>query len=322
MPQKVNPQQGITDQARLIRKATSTDITSKLGKLVGLSWNINESSEREADVNSGASYRTNEDSMVTVDGEVSFRVPDFKIWRLMGDYKEVDTNSDGSTDTWRVDLTDVLPLFEIKAQVQETTDDRVLHIYAVKFGQGEVTVDKDGFMIATFQYQAVLDDSNNFFEFKDNTTISDPGTDGWSKRGKDTEFSIAGNAVGSGQSFTMTYNRDVQADKGIEPNDGRPKRVPTQLIERLKDFSVNGEVDITDFQVMKEVLDDDSFPLTVQDRRTEKTMELALADASHGFTQWSGGKLNPIGGELANDAEKRQVSIEGTATGATVEGSL
>lgn len=316
MPEKVNPQQGIAEKARIIRKDTGTDITSKLGKLIGLSWNINESSERESDVNSGANYRANTDTLVTVDGEASFRVPDFKIWRLMGEYNEP---GDG---TWNVDLTDVLPLFELKCQVQKTSSDRILHIYAVKFGQGEITVDKDGFMIATFQYQAVLDDQNQFYEFKDGVTLSDPGVEGWSKRGKDTEFSIAGSPVGSGQSFTMTYNRDVQADKGIEPNDGRPKRVPTQLIERLKDFSVNGEVDITDFQIMKETLDDDTFPLTTQDRRTEKSMELALANSDYGSTQWTGGKLNPIGGELANDADKRQVSIEGTATGATVEGTV
>ena len=314
MPQKQNPQQGITDQARIIRKASSEDITSKLGKLLSVSWNINESSEREADVNSGASYRNNADSLVTVDGEASFRVSAMDIWRLMGDYNE-------SSGTWTVDLTDALPLHELKLQVQETSDDRLLHIYAVKFGRGEVNVDKDGFMTATFEYQAVLDDQDQFFEFKDGVTIDDPGVEGYSKRGFDTEFSIEGQAVGSGQSFTFTYNRDLDADKGIDPNDGRPRRVPTQLVEMLKDFSVNGEVDITDFQVMKEVLDDDTFPLTVQNRRTEKSVKLGLAQSTAGSAEWSGAKLNSLGGELANDADKRQVSIDGNATGATITGS-
>jgi len=314
MPQKVNPQQGITDQARIIRKASSTDITSKLGKLITLSWNINEGSEREADVNSGANYRSNTDTLVTVDGQASFRVNAFDVFRLMGTYSE-------SGGTWTVNLDDILPLFEIKAQVQETSDDRLLHIFAVKFGRGEITVDKDGFMIANFDYQAVLSDADNFFEFQDDTTITDPGVEGYSKRGFDTEFKIDDSAVGSGQSFTFTYNRDLDADKGIEPNDGRPRRVPTQLIERLKDFQVNGDVDITDFQVFKEVLDVDTFPLTVQDRRTEKSLELGLAQSTSGSIKWTGGKLNPLSGELGNNAEKRSVGIEGTATGATITGS-
>ena len=89
----------------------------------------------------------------------------------------------------------------------------------------------------------------------------------------------------------------------------------------LKDFSVNGEVDITDFQVMKEVLDDDTFPLTVQNRRTEKSVKLGLAQSTAGSAEWSGAKLNSLGGELANDADKRQISIDGNATGATITGS-
>jgi len=315
MPQKVNPQQGITDQARIIRKASSTDITSKLGKMLNLSWNINESSEREADVNSGASYRTNTDTLVTVDGSVSFRVTAFDIFRLQGTYSE-------SAGTWTVTLDDTLPLFHIRAQVQETTDDRLLDIYAVKFGRGEVSVDKDGFMVATFDYQAVLDDSGNkLYEFKDDETISDPGVEGYSKRGFDTEFTIEDNAVGSGQSFTFTYNRDLDADKGIEPNDGRQRRAPTQLIEQLKDFQVQGDVDITDFQVFKETLDQDTFPLTSPDRRTEKTVGLGLTQDTSGKVEWSGAKLNPLSGELANDAGKRQVGIEGKAIGATITGS-
>jgi len=316
MPQKVNPQQGITDQARIIRKASSEDITSKLGKMLSLSYNINESSEREADVNSGASYRSNTDTLVTVDGSVSFRVSAFDIFRLQGTYVD---NGDG---TWDVILDDSLPLFRIKAQVQETSDDRLLDIYAVKFGRGEINVDKNGFMTATFDYQAVLDDSGNpLYEFQDDTTITDPGVEGYSKRGFDTEFTIEGTAVGSGQSFTFIYNRDLDADKGIEPNDGRQRRAPTQLIEQLKDFQVQGDVDITDFQVFKEVLDDDTFPLTSQDRRTEKTVGLGLAQNTSGSIEWSGAKLNPLGGELANDADKRQVNVEGNATGATITGS-
>jgi hypothetical protein len=315
MPQKVNPQQGITDQARIYRKDSGTDITSKLGKMTSLSWNINENSEREADVNSGASYRANTDTLVTVDGSVTFRVSAFDIWRLMGDYNE-------SSGTWTVTLTDALPLHRIEAQVQETSDERVLEIYAVKFGRGEINVDKDGFMTATFDYQAVLDDQGNpLYHFHDNETISDPGVEGYSKRGFDTEFTIEGTAVGSGQSFTFIYNRDLDADKGIEPNDGRQRRAPTQLIEQLKDFQVNGDVDITDFQVFKETLDDDTFPLTSQDRRTEKEVGLGLAQSTSGETKWSGAKLNPLTGELANDANKRQVSVEGTATGATITGS-
>lgn len=315
MPQKVNPQQGITDQARIIRKSDSTDITSKLGKMLSLSWNINENSEREADVNSGANYRSNTDTLVTVDGTVSFRVSALDIFRLQGTYNE-------SGGTWTVTLEDTLPLFRIKAQVQETTDDRLLDIYAVKFGRGEVNVDKDGFMVATFDYQAVLDDSgNSLYEFQDDTTISDPGVEGYSKRGFDTEFTIEGTAVGSGQSFTFTYNRDLDADKGIEPNDGRQRRAPTQLIEQLKDFQVQGDVDITDFQVFKETLDDDTFPLTSQDRRTEKTVGLGLAQSTSGSIEWTGAKLNPLSGELSNDAGKRQVGIEGNATGATITGS-
>jgi len=250
-----------------------------------------------------------------VDGSMNFRITDMKIWRLMGDYSE-------SGGTWTVDLTDILPLFRAKLQVQETSDDRLLIIHAIKFGRGEITVDKDGFGVATFDYQAVLDDQGNpFYEFEDASTISDPGVDGFSRRGLDTEFKIDGSAVASGQSFTFTYNRDLDPDKGIEPNDGRPRRVPTQLIEQLKDFQVQGEVDITDFQVFKEVLDASTFPLKTQDRRTEKPVTLGLAQNTAGSTQWTGAKLNPLSGELANDADKRQVSIEGTARGAVIEGS-
>lgn len=320
MTVKVDPQRGISDVFRVIRKGTNpntasdTDITSKLGKPINASYDIQESSEREAHVNSGADMTANTDTLVTVTGEANFRVQALDIFRLMGRYSE-------SSGTWTVDLTDVLPVFELKLQIEKGGKDAVLHIYNVKFGQGEISVDKQGFMTASFSYEACLSDSNNFIEIKDNTTLTKPTPEGYSKRGFDTEFAIGGNAVGSGQSFTFTYDRDLDSDKGIEPNDGRPKRVPTQLIEQMKNFNASGQVDITDLQVFQETLDTSSYPLTIQDRRTTKTLKLGLAQSTAGSIEWTGAKMNALGGELSNDADKRTISTESNATGATITGS-
>lgn len=320
MTTKVNPQRGISDVFRVIRKGTNpntpsdTDITSKLGKPINCSYEILPGSEREGHVNSGAEMTANSDTLTRVQGEATFRVSALDIYRLQGEYSE-------ASGTWKVDLTDVLPVFKLRLQIEKGGKDAVLDIFNVKFGSGEVSVDKQGFMTASFSYMACLSDSNNFYEIKENTSLTKPSPDGFSKRGFDTEFAIDSNAVGSGQSFTFSYDRDLDDDKGIEPNDGRPKRAPTQLIEQMKNFSANGQVDITDLQVFEETIDSSTYPLTIQDRRTTKKLKLGLAQNTAGSIEWEGAKLNSLSGELSNDADKRTISIDSNCLTATIEGS-
>lgn len=323
MAQKVDPQRGIADAFRVIRKGTNpntasdTDITSKLGKPIQASYNIEEGSERESGVNDGASYGENSDTMVFCNGEAVFRVNALDVLRLMGRYETFNSGSD-----WRVVLTDALPDFELQLQIVDKTGAQgVLHIYNAEFGRAEISVDKQGFITASFEYEACLSDAGNFVEIDKGATITKPDAEGFSKRGFDAEFQIDGTPVGSGENFQLIYARDLDPDKGIEPNDGDTRRVPTQLIERLKDFQANGEVTITDFQAYEETLDTTGDPIQVQERRTTKPIRLGLAQSTAGFFEMSGAKLNPLGGELSNDANKRTVSIDAVATGATIEGS-
>jgi len=322
MSQRIDPQRGIADAFRVIRKGTNpettsdTDITSKLGKPIQASYNIEESSERESGVNDGASYGENSDTMVFVSGQAVFRVNALDVLRLMGRYETFN-----SGDDWRVVLTDALPDFELQLQViNKTGEEGVLHIYNAEFGRAEIAIDKQGFITATFDYQACVSDSGEFIDIDKGATITKPDAEGFSKRGFDAEFQIDGTPVGSGENFSLVYNRDLDSDKGIEPNSISPRRAPTQLIERLKDFQANGEVTITDFQAFQETLDTTGDPLQVQERRTEKPIRLELAQGEAGFFEMSGAKLNPLGGELSNDANKRTVDIDSVATGATIEG--
>lgn len=288
---------GVTDEVNVVEESGSTDITDELGLIQSASWDIRDPAERANSVGGGTTSQQFVDGLIVPNVTLSVAVPDLRALQLVG-----------SLSSGSITFDDALPKHTQKFQVDTST---VLEVTGVKFGRAVVNVSRGN--LVTIDFEGIGTD----FTFSDSTISTSISTDDVLTY-LDATYKVGGTAVGSVDSATFTYQRDISAERGLEDTSAGSKRLPTEIIERIKDVSSDATIEITDNTAWKEVHDDATLPVEPQDSRS--TVDVALDLGGGGQLDMTGGKFTSNQGELADDNDIRTVDVEYVGQDASVSG--
>lgn len=291
---------GISDQA-VVKNSGGTEITDELGRIGTVSWDIQDDAERIADVNSGADYASTVDTLITMQGSLSLMAPGFRVMKLMGS----ETTGSG---TWTISLDDTLPKHTLQAQA---TEEDIVEFTGVKFGSVRAEATQGDFLRLTFDWMATD------FSFK-NTTITGATPNDEPVTWLDGSATLNSVAM-SLENATLRYDRNLQSVRGIESTTAGEKRLPSELIEQVKDLSFDASVEIEDETPFEQSHDDTSFPIEPVDSRSDKNFKLDFGGTA-GSWDMTGGRVFSQSGELNEEKDVRTADLEGHARGATITG--
>lgn len=304
---------GIEQEFILERMNDDGDLTTLLGNQASISYAINHENEPQESVSHQPTLQEAVDGMTEISVSVDCEPPTLKAAQTVGTYSE-DTNA----GTWEVTLDDFLP--ELRAKIQVTST-KVLVVEGLKF---------DGFTLSINNGEVVemtLHEGNNgnatYAELRD-TTIDAPDLEDKPDSYLDTIANLDGNTVGSGESITIEYRRNIQARRGIQSYSDGERRLPDEITEGNKQFSWDATIEVTDDQPFQTHFNDTTYPLQISDFSAEVPFELELNqnDATRGSIELTGGKPTDLGGELLNDDDVRTIDMSGNGRIASITGEL
>ena len=278
----VDRKTGITDEVQIINSSSSTDITDQLGVVQSAGWNIEENINTLPSVGNGANIKEIADGLIVPNVSLSLAVPDFRALQLMGSL------SDGT-----ITFDDILPTFTQKMQVGNGT---VLEVTGAKYGNVTINLSRDDFI--TMEFEGV----GTSFQFTSDT-ISTSLTTNEILNWFNGQYKIDGAAVGSVDSCSINYSRNLEPVKGVQSDSSR---TPDEIIEKIKEITSDSTIEITDDTAWKKVHDESTLPIDPQDSRGLSNVSIDCGDA--GEITVTDGKFTSDEGELANDNEIRTVS--------------
>jgi len=301
---------GIEQEFILERMDTGEDITAQLGNLAEINYGIGFSNELRNSIGQGPTLQEAVDMAAEISVSVDCEPPTLKATQAVGEYTE-----DSGAGTWTVNLTDKLP--EMRAQIQ-VTETKVLVVEGIKFDGFTLTINVDGVVELT------LDEGNNGNATSvqlENTTISTPEPDGKPESFLDVTALLDNETVGSADSVTINYTRNVESRRGIQEYTGGERRLPDEITEGSKNFEWDTTIEVTDDQAFTVLFNDDTYPLTISDFSDTVSFEAELSSTS-GSIELTGGKPSDLGGQLINDDDVRTIDLTGNGTTATITGDL
>jgi len=294
-----------------IKDSGSTEKADLLGIISAANHSKSEDVNQVASVGQGAQYQQNIDGLVEVTGSVTGMPPNLKCLQFLGSF------TDDGDGTYTVEPTTTLPEYTFKQQKIEGGGTATLSNF--KFGSFSLSGSEGENLEVEFSGMG------KDFSFDDSETISTPSVSGTVRRFFDLKVKIGDSpsVIGSVESFTIDFNRNLEAFKGIEDFTSGSKRKPTELIEKLFDGSFNLVINITDSTAYQRAMDDTSSPYEVNDSRTDTKVQLVI-DTSAGTDtlELTGARPDEVSADMANDAEKRTVTLSGVYQDWSVDGDL
>jgi hypothetical protein len=274
---------GIVDQVKL---TNSVPAEVSMDHIISCSCSIDNQSKPAGCIGQGSAYQYHQDGMVLVSGSIETEIVSLKILQLMGTYSA----------GWSVTLDDTLPAFTL---AMNETATELLTLTGVKFGKVSLDFKEGEAIKATFDYQALTHASTTA-----TVTYTKPSSAALMWTSAKAKFGST--YVGAVSSGNITYDRSIESKRGIE---NQSDRNPSQIVEKMKNFTFNLTIDITD---------DVAWDLV--DTRTATTLTLELPSTG-GSMVLSGVLVKDIKFDKKNDGEVRTVIVNGTALSAAITGS-
>jgi len=254
---------GITEEIELQEKSGGSEVlTDKLGLIQSATHTVSQSVETVASVGQGAQPQANVDGVAQIEGGVTCNPSNLEILELFGTFTD---NGDG---TYTVSPDDTLPSFTFKQLKVSGGGTAILDGF--KFGSFSLSAENEG------RLELTADGQGTSFKFDDSETITTESPETDVRKFFDAQVSIDGSTVGSVESFTVDFNRDLEAFKGIEDDAAGEKRTPTEIVEKIFDLSFDIVINIENGRAYEEGLGDSSSPYEVQDDRSNVDITITV----------------------------------------------
>lgn len=280
---------GISDKVKILDSGSSE---VSFGFIQSASHRIDNRMETRAGVGGGTSYQYHFDRVVEISGSIDTFPTSLEILKIFGSY------SSGS-----VTFTDTLPEHTIQ---MNTDGSNYIEITGAKFGSFTLEITKGE------EVKLSVDFMGKSAEVKSGTiSYSMPSVDPLNFL--DAKVKIGGSYVGSLETTTIKYNRDLEAVRGIENVSDGDKRKPSEIIEKLKNITFDMTIEITDNTAWTQVMGGS----TIQDSRSDVTIVIETANGDITIT---GCRVNDLDSDKGADGEIRTAKISGNALGMSVSG--
>lgn len=304
---------GIEQEFVLERMSDDEDLTVLLGNQTSISYSINHDNEPRSSAGHQPRLQEAVDGMTEISVSIDCEPPSLEALKVVGDYTD-----DTDEDTWEVELTDHLP--EMRARIQATADE-VLVVEGIKFDGFTLNIQSGEVVEMTFPEGNNGNATN--VELQEDT-ITTPDLEGKPDSYLDNTVSLDGETVGSVETASIEYRRNIQARRSIQEYESGDRRLPDEITEGNKEFTWDTTIEISDDQAFRVHFNDDSYPLTLADFSEAVPVEIVLNqdDNTSGTIELEGGRPSDLGGELLNDDDIRTIDMNGNALTSTITGDL
>jgi len=301
---------GITEEIKLQEKSEGSEVlTNKLGLIQSATHTVSQSVETLASIGQGAKPQANVDGVAQIEGGVTCNPSNLEILELFGTFTD---NGDG---TYTVSPDDTLPSFTFKQL--KVSGGGTASLDGFKFGSFSLSAENEG------RLELTADGQGTSFKFDDSETITTESPETDVRKFFDAQISIDGSTVGSVESFTIDFNRDLEGFKGIEDDAAGEKRTPTEIVEKIFDLSFDIVINIENGRAYEEGLGDNSSPYEVQDDRSNVDIKITV-DTSAGSDEFKvfDALAEEVSAEQNNEGEVLTATVTGVAQDWQVDGDL
>ncbi len=264
-----------------------------IGHVQSISMDEDENTEPVDSMNSGHTVFDFSDDLYNVSGQIVTKVTKSSLpvllKALFGAF------ADTSLDTYTI-TTDPICSDDLSYYMKfNTTTGDTMHMLGIAFTGGEMTVEKDGSIEMTLNYQAQI--------LSPQTEALSPSTNvGSLFRGLDAVVTYDGNAtILDSFNFTMDWNFDIGDSRGIEAAHANGRRLIKRIIRNNLTLSGSFESNM-----------DDNIDTGYVDERTGVPIVLTLnrgSDNEHTFT-FSTSRTNTRSRELNNDNNTKKLTCD------------
>ena len=275
-------QTGISDQVKVL---DSTPAEVSFGWIQGASHRIDNRMETRGAIGGGADFQYHLDKVVETTGTIETFPTSLEILKVFGSY------SQGS-----ITFTDTLPEHTIQ---MNTDSGNYIEISNAKFGRFSLEITKGE------EVRLSVDFMGKSAETKSGS-ISYTLPTSSPLNFLDAKVKIDGSYVGSVESVSVEYNRDLEAVRGIENISSGDLRKPSEIIEKMKAISFNITIEITNGTAWNQVMGGS----TIQDSRSDITI---VIETGNGDITLTGSRVNDLDADKGADGEIRTVKISGNA---------
>lgn len=309
---------GLSDEVQ-VNDGSDTDVFSNVDvNIASASHNVELPDNLFSSVGEGAGYVARTDGVISIEGDLSIRAIDSSVLRLIGNYSE-----DTDAGTWSISSQDVLPAWDFKQQITENeyislggyTESGGSPSYETGFKFDEVTIN-----VATDEPITMDFSGLGLFAQVESGTIDTNNSSLNPENWLDAHVQIDGTSVASLEDAEISITRDAEAVRGIQDKVDSTRVLPDEIVEGMRDVSVSMTVEVTDREPWEDVFGDTSTPLQPSGDKTPVPVTLVLSNGDE--ISLSDVVFTSIDGELADDAEVRTVSLEGTALDWSASGDL
>jgi len=309
---------GLTDEIR-VEDGSGNDVFNDVEvNISSASHEVELPSELISSIGEGAGFIARQDGPISVTGDLSIRAIDLSVLRLMGDYTE-----DSGAGTWTVTSKDVLPEWSFKQQVTETaaitlsgydsSGTEPAPAKGFKFDEYTLNVSKDETVTVDFSgiglYAELVEET-----ITTNNSVLKP--ENW----LDAHVEVDGTQIGSLDSVEVSVTRGAEAVRGIEQRDTNFRKLPSQVVEGMREVSFSMTVEVTDKQAWEEVFGETGTTIQPVDEKSEKQIDVVTETA--GTLTVNSAVVENVSGDLEDDSEVRTVDIDGNARDWTASGQL
>jgi len=280
---------GISDVVRVNRLGTqgSTDITNKLGNIQSFSYNIDNATEQYAGIGNEEKFAGIIDKCIDINGSIEMWIPNLLALQIFGTY-----NGDTHVITWDKKL----PEFDIETNAN---DGEKITIEKCKFGSVTISVEDQEPISVSADYVGLS------FEKEAGSVSTSVNTDA-PLQGMDAEFYIGSNPIGKVSSGSITFDREIEAGRGISGSSADEKRLFTYIIEKMKNITFDMDIIITD---------DTAWDLVSSaDERENEDIQIITTQGDISITARAGS----LSVDKSSDGELRIASVSGVGIDVTI----
>jgi len=292
---------GILDEVQIFDD-TPTDITANVGHIMGASYSLDNKTKAYPSIGAGASYVELIDDFVDI--KTTLTVHPLGTNKFDGVAQLFGTVTTAATWSWA--WPDTLPEFKLNASL---ISGEYVEIDNIKFGSVSIKASKNNPIEVTLDGLA-----KNFKVISGSASNTPPNTarlfylDGYGQ--------IDGATIGSIDNISIDLDRGLEAVRGIEETSPGERRLPSEIIEKMKDIKFSVTIEITDDLAYKKALGASSLPYEIQDTRSNISLTLYLN--SQVKIDLTGCAIQTLDHGKDADAEIRKVDIKGVAMGITI----
>lgn len=282
---------GISDVC-LVFDEGDADITNTLGHIMGVRYDLGNQVTQYGSCGGGADYLENIHNVI--DATVGVTIHPTDLGSCLAEFDPFGASSD------------ICPEVNFKFNVWgEDASMKVIYLKDAKMGTMTVRLSKDN--------PVEVEVSGKAKDYQiDTGSISHTPPSASREYYLDGYVTMGGSPVGSVDNFTITVERGVEAVRGCEQVSAGDRRLPTEIIEKMRDISFDGTVEITDSAMFTHLMGNAS---AIQDSPSDIAVTLVLDSTTVTLT---GCAMDTVGVDRTSDGEVRTLTVRGKCLGGSI----